>query len=150
MGAYRTVLVGTDGSDTSLHAVDRAGGLAAESGAKLIIATGYLTHEDDTRAADVLKDEGYMVRGKAPIYANLRRARVRAAAAGATDIEERSIEGAPVQALVNLAEEVHADLLVVGDVGLHARRAILARLFTVPGAVAIRAKSDVLIVHTSD
>jgi nucleotide-binding universal stress UspA family protein len=150
MGAYRTVLVGTDGSESSLRAVDRAGGIAADTSGKLVIATGYLRHEDDLRAADTLKDEGYMVHGKAPIYAMLREAHARATAAGATNIEERSIEDAPVQALVHLAAEVEADLLVVGNVGLHARRAILGRLFSVPGQISSKAKSDVLIVHTTD
>lgn len=51
---------------------------------------------------------------------------------------------------MNLAEKEEADLLVVGDVGLHPRNAILARLFSVPGQVSIRADTDVLIVHTSD
>jgi nucleotide-binding universal stress UspA family protein len=150
MGAYQTVLVGTDGSESSLRAVERAGGIAADTSAKLIIATGYLRHPDDLRAADLLKDDGYMVHGKAPIYAVLREAHARAAAAGVTDVEERSIEDAPVHALVHLADEVKADLLVVGNVGLHARRAILARLFSIPGQVSTRAKSDVLIVHTTD
>ncbi len=149
MSAYQTVVVGTDGSDTSLRAVDRAGEIAAESNAKLIIATGYLPHSDDLRAADVLKDESYKVRGNAPIYAILRDARDRAKAAGAKNIEERPIQGAPVDALVDLADEVKADLLVVGNVGLSARSAILGRLFSVPGSVPARARADVLIVHTT-
>jgi nucleotide-binding universal stress UspA family protein len=41
MTAYQTLVVGTDGSESSLRAVDRAGEIAAESNAKLIIATGY-------------------------------------------------------------------------------------------------------------
>jgi nucleotide-binding universal stress UspA family protein len=146
MSAYQTVVVGTDGSDSSLRAVDRAGEIAAESNAKLIIATGYLPHSDDLRAADILREDSYMVRGMAPIYAILRDARDRAKAAGAKNIEERSIEGAPVHALVGIAEEVKADLLVVGNVGLNA---ILGRLFSIPGNVASKAKSDVLIVHTT-
>jgi nucleotide-binding universal stress UspA family protein len=39
MSAYRTVVVGTDGSDSSLRAVDRAGAIAAQSGAKVYVAT---------------------------------------------------------------------------------------------------------------
>jgi nucleotide-binding universal stress UspA family protein len=150
VNAYRTVLVGTDGSESSLRAVSRAGEIAADSDAKLIIATGYFRQEEDRRAADALKDDAYMVQGNAPIYAVLREAHARAAAAGATNVEERSIEDAPVHALVHLAEDVGADLLVVGNVGLNARRAILGRLFSVAGAVSSRAKADVLIVHTSD
>jgi nucleotide-binding universal stress UspA family protein len=142
------VVVGTDGSASSLRAVDRAGEVAAESNAKLFIATGYFPQSDDLRAADVLKDEGYKVRGNAPIYAILREARDRAKAAGANNIEERPIQGAPVDALVDLTEEVNADLLVVGNVGLGA---ILGRVFgSIPANVSRRANTDVLIVHTTD
>ncbi len=150
MSAYRTVVVGTDGSQTSLRAVDRAAEIAAESNAKLIVATGYFPEKDDLRAADILKDEGYLVRGNAPIYAILRDARSRAKAAGVANVEERPIKDAPVDALVDIAAQANADLLVVGNVGLNARSAILARLFSVPGTVSRRAKSDVLIVHTTD
>ena len=63
------------------------------------------------------------------------------------DVEERSIVGAPVDALVGLAEEVGADLLVVGNVGLST---IAGRLLgSVPANVSRRAKVDVLIVHTT-
>ena len=149
MKAYQKVVVGTDGSESSLRAVDRAGTIAAESNAKLIIATGYFPHKDDLRASDALKDEAYKVHGNAPIYALLREARDRAKAAGAKDIEERPIQDAPVNALVDLAEEVDADLLVVGNVGLDARSALVGRVFSVPGGVATKAKIDVLIVHTA-
>ena len=42
MSAYQTLVVGTDGSDTSLRAVDHAAAVAAENGAKLIIAMAHL------------------------------------------------------------------------------------------------------------
>ncbi|KQY09371.1 MULTISPECIES: universal stress protein [Mycobacteriaceae] len=147
MGAYQTVLVGTDGSDSSLRAVDRAAQIAAGAGAKLIVATAYFPQSEDSRAADVLKDEGYKMAGNAPIYAILREARDRAHTAGAKDVEEKAVVGAPVDALVDLAEEIKADLLVVGNVGLST---IAGRLLgSVPANVARRSKSDVLIVHTS-
>ena len=62
--------------------------------------------------------EGYQLSGNAPIYAILREARDRAKAAGAPNIEERAIVGDAVNALLGLAEEVNADLLIVGNVGL--------------------------------
>src|ERR1700675_1131205 len=102
MSGYKTVVVGTDGSDSSLRAVDRAGALASGPDAKVIVATAYFPSTDDTRAADVLKDEGYKTSGNAPIYAILREARDRAKAAGAVNVEERAIVGAPVDALVDL------------------------------------------------
>lgn len=147
MGGYKTVVVGTDGSDSSLRAVDRAGQLASGPDAKVIVATAYFPASEDTRAADLLKDEGYKMAGNAPIYAILREARDRAKAAGAANVEERPIVGAPVDALVALVEEVNADLLVVGNLGLST---IAGRLLgSVPANVARRSKTDVLIVHTT-
>ena len=146
MSAYRTVVVGTDGSDSSMRAVERAAEIAGAD-AKLIIASAYLPQHQDGRAADVLKEESYKVSGTAPIYAILQDAKERAHKAGAKNVEERPIEGAPVDALVSLAEEVKADLLVVGNVGLST---IAGRLLgSVPANVSRRAKVDVLIVHTT-
>jgi nucleotide-binding universal stress UspA family protein len=146
MSAYQTVLVGTDGSDSSLRAVEKAGQLAG-SDAKLVVATAYFPQAEDQRAADVLKDEGYKMSGNAPIYGILREAKERAQQAGAQNVEEKAIVGAPVDALVELAEEIKADLLVVGNVGLST---IAGRLLgSVPANVARRSKTDVLIVHTT-
>jgi nucleotide-binding universal stress UspA family protein len=148
MSAYRTVVVGTDGSDSSLRAVDRAASIAAQSGAKLYVTTAYIPQQDDPRAADLLKDENYKTTGAAPIYAILREAHERAQKAGAKDIEERPVVGAPVDVLVELAEEVNADLLVVGNVGLST---ITGRLLgSVPASVSRKSKTDVLIVHTTN
>lgn len=147
MSAYRTVVVGTDGSDSSLRAVDRAGEIAGGSGARVIVATAYFPQSEDHHAADVLKDEGYKATGNAPIYAILREATDRAKAAGAKEVIEKAVVGAPVDALVELAEAEKADLLVVGNVGLST---IAGRLLgSVPANVARRSKIDVLIVHTS-
>ena len=167
MSAYQTLVVGTDGSDTSLRAVDHAAAFAAKNNAKLIIAMAHLPNVDkggwarparpdrviDPRAEVTLGGEGdYKMHGRAPIYAVLREARDRARAAGAKNIEtqpilEDHLRG-PAQALSHLAEEVKADLLVVGNVGLGTRTD--KWLGSVPGNVLRRAKTDVLIVHTTD
>ena len=81
MSGYQTIVVGTDGSDSSLRAVDKAGQIAAGSDTKVIVATAYFPQSEDQRAADVLKREGYKMAGNAPIYAILREARERAKAA---------------------------------------------------------------------
>ena len=167
MSAYQTLVVGTDGSDTSLRAVDHAAAFAALTNAKLIIAMAHLPNVDkggwgrparpdrviDGRAEVVLGGEGdYKVHGEAPIFGILREARDRARAAGAKNVESRPILvghlGGPAQALSRLAEEVKADLLVVGNVGLGMR--IEKWLGSVPGNVLRKAKTDVLIVHTTD
>ncbi|HZA09079.1 universal stress protein [Mycobacterium sp.] len=150
MSSYQTVVVGTDGSETSLRAVTRAGEIAAALNAKLIIAIAYFPHSphiDEFRAAEILKGEGYKMHGDAAIYAILREARDRAMAAGARNVEERPIRGLPVHTLLNLVKEVEADLVVVGNVGLGTIRGRL--LGSVPANVSGRAKTDVLIVHTT-
>ena len=166
MSAYQTLVVGTDGSDTSFRAVDHAAAFAAENNAKLIIATAHLSYVEkgdkggwgtparpdrviDGRAEVALGGEGdYKMHGRAAIYAILREAGDRARAAGAKDIETRPIRGDPVHALLRLAKEVKADLLVVGNVGLSTRSD--KWLGSVPGNVLRRAKTDVLLVHTTD
>jgi nucleotide-binding universal stress UspA family protein len=146
MSAYRTVVVGTDGSASSMRAVDRAARITGAD-ARLIVASAYLPHPEDSRAADALGDESYKVSGTAPIYAILQDAKERARKAGAKNVEERPIVGAPVDALVKLAEDEKADLLVVGNVGLST---IAGRLLgSVPANVSRRSKVDVLIVHTT-
>jgi nucleotide-binding universal stress UspA family protein len=161
MSGYRTVIVGTDGSASSMRAVERAAEVAAHDDARLIVASAHThvaekggwsrapspDHVVDPRAADALGSEGYKLHGDAPVYEILREARERAHAAGAQSIEERAIEGAPVNALVHLVQETNADLLVVGDVGLDT---VAGRLLgSVPAEVARRARIDILIVHTA-
>jgi len=146
MKTYHTVVVGTDGSDTSLRAVDHAASVAAASDAKLVIVSAY-RQQANTRAADILKDEAYLVQGGTPTYAMLRGARDRAKAAGVKNVEERALPGGPVGVLVDVADQVDADLLVVGNAGLGT---LAGRLFgSVPRAVARRAKTETVIVPTA-
>ena len=148
MTAYRTIVVGTDGSESSFKAVEKAGALAGAAKAKLVIACAYYPTDDrDTAAAaDVLKDDAYQVRGSAPTNEILRTAREKAIAQGAEDISERPIVGAPVESLLKLVDDVEADLLVIGNRGLNS---ITGRLLgSVPSDAARKSTSDVLIVHT--
>ena len=152
MSAYQTVVVGTDGSYSSMRAVDRAAVIAADHGAKLIVATAH-QHAPEVRggwgvAPGSTHGADYRMVRDTPIRAILRDASERAYKAGARIVMEKPIVGAPVDALVHLAEEVHADLLVVGSVGLS--RVAGRLLGSVPSEVSRRAKTDVLIVHTTD
>jgi len=148
MNAYRTIIVGTDGSDSSYVAVDKAASLAGAAGSTLIIACAYYPSDDrDVAAAtDVLKEEAYQVRGSAPTNEILRTARGRATAAGAKEIVEQPVVGEPVETLLHLVKETQADLLVVGNRGLNTLAGRL--LGSVPSDVARKSRSDVLIVHT--
>ena len=149
MSDYKVVVVGTDGSDSSFRAVDRAASIAAESDAKLIVATAFLP-DDELRSGepDQLEGENYRTEGNAPVYGMLREAADRARSAGAKDVEEKAIPGAPIDVLVKLVDDVGADLLVVGNVGV---KSIAGRLLgSVPTAVRRRANTEVLVVETTD
>ena len=147
MSAYNTIVVGTDGSESSLKAVDRAGAIAGDS-AKLVIACAYFPNDRGAgEVADVLKEEAYQVTGSSPTEEILRRAKERAVAAGATQVVQRPVKGAPVDALLQLVTDVSADLLVIGNRGLNS---IAGRLLgSVPADAARKSTSDVLIVHTT-
>jgi nucleotide-binding universal stress UspA family protein len=149
VGSYKNILVGTDGSDTSLLAVDKAGLLAADSGAELLIVTAYEpASKDDVRAAsDALKEDAYQVVGSAPAESVLRNAADRVRSAGATKVDTKAVQGPPVDVLDQAVADSGAELLVVGNVGLNTLTGRI--LGSVPQSVARRSGVDVLIVHTS-
>jgi len=150
--AYRTVVVGTDGSESSLRAVTRAGALAGACGATLVIACAYLPTDPDDRevrgAADVLKDEAYQVMGSSPAEETVRTAHERASAAGAGEVRTVAVVGSPVEALLDVVRRESADLLVVGNRGLAGIKGRL--LGSVPADATRRSSVDVLVVHTTD
>lgn len=149
MSAYTKVVVGTDGSESSYLAVDRAAQLAADASATLVIACAYVPADPRavSQAADQLGEEAYKIRGDNPAEDIVRTARDRAQSAGATEIDARTVKGAPVESLIKLADDVGADLLVVGNKGLSSLTGRL--LGSVPADAARRATCDVLIVHTT-
>jgi nucleotide-binding universal stress UspA family protein len=148
MGAYQTIMVGTDGSDSSLRAVEKAASLAGDAGAKLVVVCAYhpASEREVASAGDALGEEAYQVVGSAPAEATLRTAADIAAKAGATDVVTNAISGEPVKTLVRSVEDHKVDLLVVGNRGLNTLAGRL--LGSVPSDVSRHAHCDVLIVHT--
>ena len=148
MGAYQTVLVGTDGSESSYRAVDRAAKIAHDSGGRLVIVCAYhpATKREVAFAEDVLRDDAYQVTGSTPAEETLRAASERASAYGVGAIERAAVEGEPVKSLLSMLDKYQADLLVVGNRGLSTLAGRL--LGSVPADVSRRAPCDVLIVHT--
>jgi nucleotide-binding universal stress UspA family protein len=150
VGSYRTVLVGTDGSTSSFRAVEAAARVAADAGAKLILACAYnpMPERERVQAADRLGDLAYKVEGSTPADDALRAARDRAVSAGVKDIEQVAVEGDAVDSLVTLAGDRKVDLIVVGNRGLNSLAGRL--LGSVPANLSHRSPCDVLIVRTTD
>ena len=57
---YNTVVVGTDGSESSFLAVRRAAGVAAAMNAELVLASAYVGEHADTAAKQTTAVEGEM------------------------------------------------------------------------------------------
>ena len=150
MGAYQTVVVGTDGSDSSFLAVDRAAGIAADTGATLVIACAYHpASERDVRKAhdDLGEDVAYQVVGSNPADEAVRTAAERARRAGAAKVDTVVVDGEPVPALARVVHERGADLLVIGNRGINTLAGRI--LGSVPSEAARKSDVDVLIVRTT-
>jgi nucleotide-binding universal stress UspA family protein len=147
--SYTTVLVGTDGSESSFRAVDRAAQVARDSGATLLLVTAYrpMSPRELQDAREALGDEAYKVSGSTPAEDVLRDACDRAKGLGVEDVDTLAVEGDPVDALVQTVEKRGVDLLVVGNRGLNSLAGRL--LGSVPANITHKAPCDVLIVHTT-
>jgi nucleotide-binding universal stress UspA family protein len=151
VSAYRAVVVGTDGSESSLRAVRRAGALAGACGARLVIVCAYLPSRADEREARGAQDQpgedGYQVVGSVPADDTVRHAAAAAVAAGAGEVEQMAVVGSPVETLLDVVTRAQADLLVVGNRGLSSLKGRL--IGSVPADVTRRSSVDVLVVHTT-
>jgi nucleotide-binding universal stress UspA family protein len=148
---YSTILVGTDGSESSLLAADRAAEISARDGAQLIVVCAYhplTAKEQSILAATVGPTSMYQVAGTEAAEQVSAAASQRAGAAGVPDAQVRLVEGDPGQALLSVAAESSADLIVVGNRGINTLSGRL--LGSVPSDVSQRAPCDVLIVHTTE
>ena len=147
MGAYKIVAVGTDGSESSFRAVDRAAVVAADSSATLLIICAYHPSKDTSAQESSGDDPAFHVVGSTPAEETLRDARARAGAKGVTDVDTIAVEGDPVEMVISTVVDRRADLVVVGNRGLNSLTGRL--LGSVPQGVSRRAAADVLIVHTT-
>jgi nucleotide-binding universal stress UspA family protein len=166
MGSYQTVIVGTDGSESSFRAVDKAAAIAKDAGATLVIACAYSPPRGEAEQSgtmrgawkgskprtggserDTLGDEAYKVTGSSPAESVLQDASDRANKVGVKKIETDAVAGDPVDVLVDLIGKHSADLIIIGNRGLNSLAGRL--LGSVPANVSHRAPCDVLIVHTT-
>ena len=145
------IAVGTDGSETAARAVDFALELAARAEAELVVLSAYDNSPPGAVAAAVAGASGAPIPIDTewiPQEAQRVEELLARVAAGA---EERGVrcrtdarEGDPADVLVELADQHKADLLVVGNRGMHRRV-----LGSVPNGVTHKARCSVLVVKTS-
>jgi len=139
------IVVGTDGSETAKRAVGEALRLAKSLGAEMHVVSGY-------KPLRGVKIAG-APEGAAKVWAPLPDANVEAilseAAAGIrmhdVQVETHALEDEPADALLKVADQVGATMIVVGNQRMHGAKRVLG---SVPNAVSHRAACSVLIVST--
>lgn len=148
---YDTIVVGTDGSGTAAVAVARAAELAAGSKARVVIVSAYQPVGEErlrSERKDAPEDLAWMINPREEVDNVLVSAKRECAARGVARVDIRAEESTPADALLDVAAEVGAGLVVVGNVGMSGARRFL--MGSVPNRVAHHAPCDVLIVRTAD
>jgi nucleotide-binding universal stress UspA family protein len=146
---FDRIVVGTDGSDTANEAVRQATELARLSGGKLGIVAAF-EPIPPTRVreeqAELPGDVSYAVGPREDVNVILDTAVGRARQEG-VDAEPYPREGDPADAILDVAEETNADLIVVGNKGMTGAKRFL--LGSVPNKVSHHAPCGVYIVRTT-
>jgi maltose/moltooligosaccharide transporter len=140
---YDRVVVGSDGTPTSLYAVDRAAEVAQAAQAKLVVVTAYREDKPTSTAAGFHRD----LYGAEAAREALDKSVTELTKERARYIDQRLVKGDPAKAILDTVGADPANLIVVGNRGLGAHQGQL--LGSVPGDVVKNAVCDVLIVQTS-
>jgi nucleotide-binding universal stress UspA family protein len=147
---YGSIVVGTDGSDTAKEAVAQAADLAKVVGGRVLLVSAYepvpearLRHE----RTEVPEDVSWMVNPREDVQAVLDGEAERIKKLGVENVETFAREGDPADAILDVAEETGADLIVVGNKGMTGARRFL--LGSVPNKVSHHAPCNVMIVRTT-
>ena len=145
-GYQRTIVVGIHDSSRSMRAASRAGGIAADFDAEVILVGAYQEPDRDaTREAErALKGEAYLARPSFGIEAALREGEERARTAGARKVRSMEVRGDAVSRLLAVADQEHADIVVLGN---HQDTVGDQLVDTINAQVSRRTPTHVLLVH---
>jgi nucleotide-binding universal stress UspA family protein len=146
---FGSIVVGTDGSETANEAVRQATDLAKAVGAKIHVVSAFepvgnqRLREERTQVPD---DMQWMVNIREDVDATLRKAAEQLEEAG-VQVETFARQGDPADAILDVAEEEDADLIIVGNKGMTGAKRFL--LGSVPNKVSHHAPCSVLIIRTT-
>ncbi|HMC38905.1 MAG TPA: universal stress protein [Acidimicrobiales bacterium] len=144
---FRSIVVGTDGSATAARAVEAAARLARENGARLHIVTAYSTAVPALAAASgVALPEHVLGPQVQQAVADQVASEARDTHCHGVPTEVHAVHRPAPDAIVEVAEMLDADLIVVGSKGMTGARRVLG---SVPNSVAHSAPCAVLIVKTA-
>ncbi len=146
---FKSIVVGTDGSDTATQAVRQAVDLARSVGAKLELVSAYepvpaQRLREERREAP--EDMQWAISPREDVDATLEAAATIAREAN-VDVDLYARQGDPADAILDVAEERNADLIIVGNKGMTGAKRFL--LGSVPNKVSHHAPCSVLIIRTT-
>src|SRR3954453_16161548 len=146
----KSIVVGTDGSDTAQKAVQEAADLASKGGAAVNLVSAYVPvsnqrlREEARQAPD---DVQWQVTPREDVDSMLEEAGGSVPDAGVKSVKTHAREGDPADAILDVAEEEGADLIVVGNKGMSGAKRFL--LGSVPNKVSHHAPCSVMIIRTT-
>jgi nucleotide-binding universal stress UspA family protein len=146
---FERIVVGTDGSETAGEAVRQATELARVTGAKLDIVSAFepvAASRLREESGDIPGDVAYAVGPKEDVNQILESAAGPAKDAG-IEVNTHSREGDPADAILSVAEEIGASVIVVGNKGMTGARRFL--LGSVPNKISHHAPCSVYIARTT-
>jgi len=146
---FSKIIVGTDGSETATQAVRQAVELARLHNASLAIVSAYEpvpAHRLREERLQSPEDIQWAIGPREEVEGTLEAAAELAKQAGVSH-ELHARQGDAAAAILDVAEEVGADLIVVGNKGMTGARRFL--LGSVPNRVSHHAPCSVLIVRTT-
>jgi nucleotide-binding universal stress UspA family protein len=144
-----SIVVGTDGSDTAKEAVRQATEFAKALDAKLHLVSAYEPIGEGRLREErqqVPGDLQWMVNPREDVSQTLEEAATGLRDSG-VDVETHAREGDPADAILDVAEEERADLIVVGNKGMTGAKRFL--LGSVPNKVSHHAPCSVMIIRTT-
>lgn len=143
---FKSIVVGTDGSETAEVALRRAVGLAALTGARLHVVSAYEPAPARVGGTQPVAEAAeWSVSPHFKVDAVLDRA-TDIARGESIEIEVHAPTTDAASAVLDVAAQHDADLIVLGSRGMRGARRVLG---SVPNKVSHRAPCDVLIVQTS-
>jgi nucleotide-binding universal stress UspA family protein len=146
---FERIVVGTDGSDTAAEAVRHAVELAQSTGAELHVVSAFEPVPQSRlreEQAELPGDIAHAVGPNEDVNVILEGAAGPAREQG-IEVRTHAREGDPADAILDVAEETKADLIVVGNKGMTGAKRFL--LGSVPNKVSHHAPSGVYIVRTT-
>jgi nucleotide-binding universal stress UspA family protein len=145
---FCSIVVGTDGSEAARSAVSQAIELAGELGARLQVVSAYEPVTDPRQRERLAAPaEEWLFKAREDVLAMLGEVEMQARAAGVGDVETFARQGDAADAILDVAEEQHCDLVIVGNRGLTGAKRFL--LGSVPSKVSHHAPCSVLIVRAA-